>query len=331
MATEPTWTWRLRADAAERWHSRRWYSLLRLCSESATGFNRLANAVGLVLTIGFVVGYLRRASSPIPVVIYTLAVTAILLAVKGLVAHATRLVLRDQRIVGGADTTYRFDKLVPQRAQRIALVGQNLAARFDERFEITVQGIQTLLSRQGSGGIRRVDEIWLVLQTPLALLSVHPDAARHLCSVTLPGLERLANAINDKRVKVAFHPATTLSMIVVDWDRDSRLAIVGPKMQTIPIIDRRLSLVLSGSALDSVAPHFDRFLSEASRREFPGACAAPLAQAATRLRELFELEIVRSVGEYVREEEDRMYRNPCISALANKPLQPTSGAGVVPI
>ena len=93
-----------------------------------------------------------------------------------------------------------------------------------------------------------MEEIWLVLQTPLALLSVHPDAARHLCSVTVSGLERLAASINDNdsRVKVAFHPATTLSMIVVDWDRESRLAIVGPKMQTIPIIDRRLSLVLSG-------------------------------------------------------------------------------------
>jgi hypothetical protein len=313
MTTQPTWTWRLRADAADRWYWRWWYRFLRLCSDSENNVDRLAIAAGLVLSIGFVLVYLSSAKD-LPVAAYTVGLVAILLALKGLVAHAARLVFRDQTIIGGAPTTYRFDNLVPQSAERVALVGQNLASRFDDKYEATVEGIRTLLSRRDSGNILKVEQIWLVLQTPLALLAVHPDAARHLCAVTLRALQRLASDINDDRVKVAFHPATTLSMIVVDWHRDSRLAVISPKMQTIPIIERRLSLVLSSALFDTVAPHFDRFLSETLSREFPGACAAPLSKAASVLGELFGLDIVQAVNKYVQDEENRVRRISCIDA-----------------
>lgn len=320
MARQPTWTWRFRAKADDKWYRRQWYGLLRTCCDTGTVFDRLVNAAGLTITLWYLVVYLWSLFSTTdsgqpsaPVFLRALVVIAIFLAIKGLMAHATRWLLRDQTIIAGADTSYRLDNLVPLTARRVAVVGQNLASRLDERFETTRQGIQALLSRQRSG-TATVEEIWLVLQTPLALLSVHPDAARHLCSVTIPGLERLAELLKDSRVKVAFHPAATLSMIVVDWDRDSRFAIVGPKMQTILIIDRRLSVVLAGSAIDSVAPHFDRFLSEASRAEFPGACVTSLSDAASKLRDLFRLSVVQGVEQYVQEEENRVRRNRCINA-----------------
>ena len=93
-----------------------------------------------------------------------------------------------------------------------------------------------------------------------------------------------------------------------------RLAIVGPKMQTIPIIDRRLSVVLSGRALEAVAPHFDRFIAEASRSEFPGACTACLSHAAEQLEKLFDSAVVHSVGKYVHDEDARVRRNTCLGA-----------------
>jgi len=291
MVTEPSWTWRLRAEAADRWWVRWSYKVLRWCADSHSLTNRLVSAVALIFGIGYVTKYVVTSTPNVPAAVYVVGTVAVLMALKGLVAHATGVFLHEKTIVGGAPTADRFENLVPQGAQKVALVGQNLASRLDEKYDTTLHGLQTLLSRGGPGSTRSVEEIWLVVQTPLALFSVHPAAARHLRSVTVEALRRLAKDLKDdaKRVRVAFHPAATLSMLVVDWHRETRLAVVTPKVQTLPMIDRRLSVVLSGAEFDTVAPHFDQFLSEARRREFPGADYATLPDAADKLEELFRL------------------------------------------
>ena len=304
MATEPSWTWRLRADAADRWWVRWWYKFLRWCTESHSLPNRLVSAVGLVFGIGYLAMYAATTQS-VPAAIYVVGAVAVLIALKGLVAHVTKVLFREKTIVGGAPTADRFENLVPQGAQKVALVGQNLASRMGDKYGATLQGLRALLSRGGPGSNRAVEEIWLVLQTPLALFSVHPEAARHLQSITLPALRRLAQDLNDNRVKVAFHPAATLSMLVVDWHRETRLAVVTPKVQTLPIIDRRLSVVVSGDEFDTIAPHFDRFLFEATQSEFPGAATATISDAAERLEELFRLSVVDGVKEYLQGEAKR--------------------------
>ena len=135
MARQPTWTWRLRANADDEWYRRWWYQILRFCCDTGTVIDRLVNAAGLGITLWYLVVYLSsilstanpgQPSAPVPV--RALVLVAIFLAVKGLVAHATRWILRDQTIIGGADTTYRLDNLVPLTARRVALVGQNLAS-----------------------------------------------------------------------------------------------------------------------------------------------------------------------------------------------------------
>ena len=304
MATEPSWTWRLRAESADDWWVRWWFKFLRWCTDSHSLMNQLVSAVGLIFGIGYLAKYAATIQS-IPTAIYVVGVVAALIALKGLVAHVTKILVREKAIVGGAPTADRFDNLVPQGAQKVALVGQNLASRLGDKYDVTVQGLRALLSRGGPGGNHVVEEIWRVLQTPLALFSVHPDAARHLELITLPALRRLAQDLNDNRVKVAFHPAATLSMLVVDWHRETRLAVVTPKMQTLPIIDRRLSVVVSGDEFDTIAPHFDRFLFEARQREFPGATTATISKAAEMLDELFRLPAVDGVKKYLQEETQR--------------------------
>lgn len=310
MADQPAWTWRLRSDADERWWVRWAYTFLRWCTDSQSLANRLVSIVGLIFGAIYVTNhvFLRNTTTEVPLAVHAVAIVAILVALKTLVAHAAAVLFHDKKLVGGAPTEDRFERLVPKRAKKVALVGQNLASRLDEKYDLTLQGIQKLLSRRDSGKTPSVEEFWLVAQTPLALFSVHPAAARHLQSVTVNGLERLANDLADDggRVQVAFHPAATLSMLVVDWHLDRRLAVVTPKMQTLPIIDRRACVVLSGGEFDTVAPHFDRFLSEARRREFPGARMVPLSQAANELRAMFTQDVVQCVRSYVDDEERRM-------------------------
>jgi hypothetical protein len=269
--------------------------------------NRLISALGLIFGAWYATKYVVESTGTgIPTLVYLVAIVAILMALKGLIAHLTAVFLYEKKLVGGSPTEDRFDRLVPQRAQKVALVGQNLASRLDEKYDMTLHGINTLLSRPS------VKEIWLVVQTPLALFSVHPAAARHLNSVTVQSLSRLAEGLGQKAacVKVAFHPAATLSMLVVDWHLERRLAVVTPKVQTLPIIDRRLSVVLSGSEFDTVAPHFDRFLSEAIRGEFPGAASVSLVDAAQTLKAMFDLDVVQQVMSYVENEESRIRGTP---------------------
>lgn len=255
--------------------------------------------MGLVFGIGYLAKY-AATTQGVPAAIYVVGTVAMLIALKGLIAHVTKIFFRERTIVGGAPTADHFENLVPQGAQKVALVGQNLASRMGDKYDATLQGLRALLSRRGAGSNCAVEEIWLVFQTPLALFSVHPEAARHLQSITLPALKRLAQDLKDSRVKVVFHPAATLSMLVVDWHRETRLAVVTPKVQTLPIIDRRLSVVVSGGDFDTIALHFDRFLFEARQSEFPGAATVTISDAAKKLEELFHLPIVDSVKEYLQ-------------------------------
>jgi len=300
MSTDPCWTWRLRAEAADRWQVRLWYRSLRWCTDNYSLTDQLISAVGLIIGILYLIKmYYAAKTQSLPVIYYVVGTVALVIALKGLVAHITKIVFLEKTIVGGAPTADRFENLVPQSAQKVALVGQNLASRLGDKYDATLQGLQALLSRQGS---RAVEEIWLVLQTPLALFSVHPEAAQHLHSITLPALKRLATDLNDERVKVAFHPAATLSMLVVDWHRETRLAVVTPKLQTLSVINRRLSVVVSGGDFDTIAPDFDRFLFKATMSECPGAATVTISEAATVLERLFCLPAVDGVRKYIEQQ-----------------------------
>jgi len=232
---------------------------------------------------------------------YVVEAVAMLIVFKGIVAQVAKVLLHEKSIVGGAPTADRFETLVPKNAKKVAVVGQNLASRMGDKYDSTLGALRDLLSRGGHEN-PVVEEIWLVFQTPLALSAVHPDAARHLQSITLPALRRLAADINDDRVKVAFHPAATLSMLIVDWHCEKRMAVISPKVQTLPVIDRRLSIVVSGDEFDTIAPHFDRFLFEARQGEYPGAAVAPISTAAKKLEELFQLPVVETVKKYIDKE-----------------------------
>jgi hypothetical protein len=235
--------------------------------------------------------------------IRAVAAAAVIVALKGVLGLFSGVFFREKKLVGGAPPESRLERIIPRGAKRIAIVGQNLAARFDEGYDSLLQSLRMLLSRRDS-----VEELWIVLQTPLALSVVHPAAARHLRNVTMNGLQRLSNDLGElaSRARVAFHPAATLSMIVVDWHTDRRLCVVEPKVQTLPIIGRRLSVVLSGEAFDQVAPHFDQFLSEARRKEFPGAASVDLQEAAATLRLMFDQLVVTQVQQFVESEEIRV-------------------------
>lgn len=302
MARDPSWTWRLRGRASDRRRVRVWYGFLRWCADSHSVTNRLVSAIGLVFSIAFLAVYSFNTPN-VPADIYVVSAVAALFALKGLVAQVSKVIFHEQTLLGGAPTADRFETLVPQGAEKVALVGQNLASRIGDKYDTTLEGLRTLLSR--SGPEHAVQEIWLVLQTPLALFSVHPQAARHLETITLPALRQLAIDLNDNRVKVAFHPAATLSMLVVDWHLEARMAVITPKVQTLPIIDRRLSMVVSGAEFDTVAPHFDRLLFETRNGEFPGAATAAISEAATTLEKLLDLPVVQSVKAFVNAEEAR--------------------------
>ena len=310
MTNQPNWTWRLRADTNERWLVRSIYKLLRFSTDYQSFINDLVSTISLIFGIYFVIKYsfISPVKVNVPIEIQIVSVVAVVIAAKALIANLTIFLFRDKKLVGGSPTEDCFERLVPINTKKVALVGQNLGSRFDNKYAATSKSIKKLLARKGSDNSPLIEEFVLVLQTPLSLLSVHPAAARHLQSLTIKGLKRLSNDLAEKRdrIYVAFHPAATLSMLVVDWHLNKRLAIVTPKVQTTPMVNRRASLVLSGEDFDTVAPHFDQFLAETRRKEFPGACMYTLSKAADELEKMFSQVTVQEVKKYIDKEECRI-------------------------
>lgn len=253
--------------------------------------------------------FIQNTTNPHPLII-AVTLAAITIAIKAFIANFVGMCIPEKKLIGGSPTEDRFENLIPLRAKKVALVGQNLASKLDAKYELTLNGIRMLLSRRGNAEEPVLSEFWLIFQTPLALLSTHPTAARHLKSITINALKRLSSDLAEdaNRVFVAFHPAATLSMIVVDWHKENRLAVITPKIQTLPMIDRRFSLVLSGEEFDTVVPHFDRFLFEAIHREFPGTAYASLREASVVLEQMFEDDVVKYVNKYVVAWENQIAR-----------------------
>nr|BAM62609.1 hypothetical protein [uncultured microorganism] len=310
MEKQPTWTWRLRADADERRLVRWGYKCLRWCTDGNPLYNQLISffllLIGAIYVIRWIRPFFLQSTKASFVAGIAVIIVVLILALKGIVAHVTDMVFfRDKKFVGGAPTENRFERLVPRQAKQVALVGQNLVSHLKEKnYDKTLQSIQALLSRRDSDNKPSVEEFWLVVMTPLALSSVHPEAAGDLRSFTVKALERLANDLGEdaQRVQVAFHPAATLSMLVVDWSHDSRLAVVNPKVQTIAKIDHRLSVLLSSKEIENVAPEFDRFIDEVTSGGFLGADYVLLPDAAKRLQAMFDLKVVAYVSSYVERE-----------------------------
>lgn len=310
MTDHPKWTWRLRADSNNKWLIRIFYKLLRSCTDKIPFVNDFLSICGLVFGIYSVVKYIfiSPITANVPVEIQIVSVAAVFFAAKALVSSFTTFYFRDKKLIGGSPTEDNFENLVPLDAKKVALVGQNLGSRFDNKYDSTCKSIKSLLSRKDKKNDQLINEFLIVLQTPLSLLSVHPAATRHLQTITIKGLRRLSTDLEEKanKIWVAFHPAATLSMLVVDWHLNNRLAIVTPKVQTTPMVNRRASLVLTGEEFDTVAPHFDQFLAETNRKEYPGACMFPLTEAANELENMFLQDTFKVVKEYINKEECRI-------------------------
>ena len=308
MAKQPNWAWRLRADADERFWVRWIYKLLRWSTDSQSFAIRLFSIISLIFGIVVITNqvFILPANTN-PTAVNIIAFVVIFLALKALLGHSTTLYFRDKKLIGGSPTEDNFDQLIPRGAKKVAIVGQNLGSRLDEKYSLTIKSIQKLLGRRDSQDNPSIEEILLVIMTPLALYCIHPKAAQHLQTLSLSGLRRLSIDLADdsERVKVVFHPAATLSMLVVDWHLEKRLTIITPKVQTLPIVNRRASIVLSGEDFDTVASHFDQFLDEARRCEFPGARMFHLSQAADELEKMFSLDVVQHTIRYIEQEERR--------------------------
>ncbi len=292
----PYWTWRLRADAAEKFRTRCWYAHLRWCIDASSPVKRVVDLLALPVSAICLAMYVPQLIG-MPMLMILMGFAFFLFVYKSFVAHVAELRLGADIVVGGVPTVPRFDKLIPVDAKKIALVGQNQKSRFDQDYSVTLESLKSLLSREN------VKEIWIVIQTPLALWSDHPKAGKHLEDFTLEGLQRLAVDLpNEERVRVAFHPAATLSAIVVDYDEEKPLAIVTPKLQTTAKVKNRFSMVVQGDEYEAIMAGFERFLLEVD--EFEGGKTAKLADAATILKELCQDPVLKEVKRHLNVEEE---------------------------
>lgn len=174
--------------------------------------------------------------------------------------------------------------VVPPAAEEVAILGQNLCTRLwlDKDRYIRVLGeLQTLLSRTS------LREVVLIMMTPKALRSIHPEAAEDMRDYSLPGLTDLARHLAKKerdKVKVVFHRSATLSLVAVDWTHPDRaFALITPKFQRTDSVDGRLSLLLDETEFE--ARNLTRMLKDAKTGN-ADASAAPLNEAAALLETL---------------------------------------------
>src|SRR5690348_8022489 len=258
----PSWTWELYADAAQQKWIRVSRKVLRWCASDYVFF-RVTNIIGLMLGVGYLVfTYWNKWSTKSDSQSILIGLAALFLIVRSLLAQIAGIRFSQASLRGGISIVPRFDLLIPLSAEKVAIVGQNLATTLGpDAYPETLKAIGNLFHRK-AGKADLVKELWLVMQTPLALRAVHPKSAEHMRAITLPALRSLTQDLGEysDRVNVAFHPAATLSMLVWDWHRESQKGVIVPKLQTTPKITDRLCVVIEGAAYGAVATEFQRFL-----------------------------------------------------------------------
>ena len=146
------------------------------------------------------------------------------------------------------------------------------------------------MSRGSRRGKPSIEKIWLVFQTPDALKKIHPLAAKHLRTISLPAIEKLQSDLEEysERVYIGFHPAATLSMLVVDWGLAAPLAVVTPKLQITSTVQGRLSFIARGKDYVAVTQDFERFIFQTEHEDYPKATWASLPDAKNKLQKLLE-------------------------------------------
>ena len=290
----PSWAWSLYAHASPERTTRWSHRALWWCASTSGGVFRIVTIMALLVTFCSLLIVLGRNWQILAQhkFLWLAGFGALFLLVKALLAEIALLVFGKNTLVGGQPYVNSLSHLVPQKARKVALVGQNLASRLsDETYPAVSRSLRRVLSRVSRGGKPIVEELWLVFQTPRALKEIHPAAAEHLRRISLPAIEKLQFDLKDhaERVKVGFHPAATLSMIVVDWKLPRALAVVTPKLQTTPTVEARLSFIARGEDYVAVAGNFEQFIFQMQHKgDYPGATWATLADAADKLKSLLD-------------------------------------------
>lgn len=172
--------------------------------------------------------------------------------------------------------------LVPLQANEVAVVGQNLAGRLglgeEQNYLKFKEELESLLTRDS------LKSLVLVMMTPKVLYSIHQEAAKDMKNSTLRGLEWLKSDLSDKRISVIFHPASTLSVLAVDWSNINKaFAIITPKFQRTHDIYGRISILMDERYFDS-AP-LTRMIRDGRDKE-DGVFMADLTNAPDLLKSL---------------------------------------------
>jgi hypothetical protein len=284
VAQNPSWTWRLWGESSCHQIVRLFFRFLQWSADSHSIPQRIISFISLGYGIWAVANFIIHVFNP-PILLVGLCAGAIFLAAKGLVANIAALAFGEGKTAGGIPLIFRFDVVVPRRAEKVAIIGQTLAAALKSNYKDTLSSLKTILSRRNTNNEFSVKDVILVLQSPKALFHVQPSAFEDLRKIALPGIIRLCRDLKKERerVKIACHPASTLSMIAVDWHRNKPLAIVSPKLQMLSKISDRLSLIIRGEQYKAVAADIERFIFEAENRKLPGAFCCSLAEAGTTL------------------------------------------------
>ncbi|MDQ2642656.1 MAG: hypothetical protein M3020_02485 [Myxococcota bacterium] len=213
--------------------------------------------------------------------------------------ESPRATTAGQDLIGGAVATTWHDgdviDWVTPHARQIAFVGQNLASvlRPGPRYDAFRTSLATLLAREDSEQVSRVQELWLVLRSPHVLGTVDPLGGRNLHDVTIPQLLNLSEFLGhaSRRVSVAIHPASELSMLITNWSAPAkRRAHTIEKTHTTRIAARRSTLAV-GADYEAKVGDFEHLLKNARDGTRYGALTAALPEAPAILTRLFnELE-----------------------------------------
>lgn len=165
------------------------------------------------------------------------------------------------------------EAFLPDGASKVAFVGQNLRTllKLNSFWSDVKDWLQEAKGR----------ECALVMQDPRALYPTHYLAAEHLRRDTtdLLGVPKRGHWIN--RVSVYLHPASTLSMTVVDWhvvDPSARYAVIEPKCQVDKDPRGRVRLLVRGET-------YQRLVGRSFSNMLSGATRLKLKDAGRRLRE----------------------------------------------
>jgi hypothetical protein len=289
----PRWAWSLYGHASPK-RSVRWvYRSLWWCASTSSGVFRLVTILALIFTFcSLLIVFVRNWQAPSQHTFILVAeLVALFLLVKGCLAQIAPLLFGENTLVSGRTYVNSLDYLVPRKAQKVAFVGQNLASRLsDETYVIFSQSLKNLLSRGSRSGKTSIEKIWIVFQTPDSLKKIHPLAAKHLRTISLPAIEKLQSDLKEysERVYFGFHPAATLSMLVVNWGLAEPLAVVTPKLQITSTVQGRLSFIARGKDYVAVTQDFERFIFHIEQEDYPKATWASLADAKNKLQKLLE-------------------------------------------